>query len=133
MKVIRPGRLTQIAASLVALVPATFVLQSAGASPTHAELKLRRNWAAQHFDATAAALAFSFTYGGRPASELLPSWKLERERANPQAGRAKRTLTLADPVTGLSVRCDVIGYDDFPAVEWVLHFENRGVQDTPVL
>ena len=44
-----------------------------------------------------------------------------------------RTLTYADPATGLRVRCEVTEYEDFPAVEWVLHFENRGTQDSPIL
>jgi len=127
------GGVRKLAASLTALLLASFLSQSAAAPPTRAELKLRRNWAAQHFDAKAAALPFSFTYGGRPAAELLPSWKLERERTRPEAGRAKRTLTYADPATGLRVRCEVTEYDAFPAVEWVLHFENAGTQDTPIL
>jgi hypothetical protein len=45
----------------------------------------------------------------------------------------ERTLTCADPATGLRVRCDLTEYDGLPAVEWVLHFENRGTQDTPIL
>ena len=76
------------------------------AAPTPAELKLRRNWVAQHFDGKATAFPFTFTYGGRPGSELLASWKLERQRATPQPGRTLRTLTCTDPATGLRVRCD---------------------------
>ena len=64
---------------------------------------------------------------------MLPSWKLERASSKRQPGCTQRTLTYTDPATGLRVRCDLTEYDDFPAVEWVLHFENRGTQDTPIL
>jgi alpha-galactosidase len=118
---------------LTTLIWASLLLQSFAAPATSAELKLRRQWVAQHFDAKASALPFSFTYGGRAATELLPAWKLERPSAKRQPGRVERTLTCADPATGLRVRCDLTEYDGLPAVEWVLHFENRGVQDTPIL
>jgi alpha-galactosidase len=125
--------MAKLVASLIALIPATFLLQSSAAPPTGAELKLRRQWVAQHFDAKAGAFPFSFTYGGRAAAELLPAWKLERTSAKRQPGRTQRTLTCTDPATELRVRCDLTEYDGFPAVEWVLHFENHGAQDTPIL
>ena len=64
---------------------------------------------------------------------MLSSWKLEREQAKPRPGRAQWTVTYTDPATGLLVRCDLTEYNDFPAVEWVLHIENRGSQDSPIL
>ena len=133
MKAIGPRTITKLTASVTAVIAAGFVLQSSAAPPTSAELKLRRQWVAQHFDAKAGALTFSFTYGGRAATELLPKWKLECAPAKRQPGRTQRTLTCTDPATGLRVRCDLTEYDGFPAVEWVLHFENRGTQDTPIL
>jgi hypothetical protein len=84
---------------------------------------------AQHFDAKAGALPFSFTYGGRTATELLPAWKLERTPAKRQLGRVQRTLSCTDPATGLRVRCDLTEYDGFPAVEWRIDLEalTRGI------
>jgi alpha-galactosidase len=107
--------------------------EAAAAQATTAELKLRRNWVAEHFDAKPAALPFSFIYGGHPSSELLPNWKLERHRSKPQAGRLQRTLTCTDPATRLRVLCDIAEYDDSPVVEWMVRFENGGSQDTPIL
>jgi alpha-galactosidase len=118
---------------LTALILLGLILQSSAALPTGVELRLRRQWVAKHFDAKVGALPFSFTYGGRAAAELLPAWKLERTSAKPQPGRRLRTVTCSDPKTGLRVRCDLTEYDDSPALEWVLHFENRGTQDTPIL
>jgi hypothetical protein len=118
---------------LTILILLGLILQSSAALPTNAELRLRRQWVAKHFDAKVGALPFSFTYGGRAATELLPAWKLERATAKPQPGRRLRTVTCSDPMTGLLVRCHLTEFDDFPALEWVLHFENRGTQDTPIL
>lgn len=129
----RPGAIRKALACLALLLLAGCPFPSHAEPATPAELKLRRRWAAQHFDGKASALPFAFTYGGRPAWELIPAWKLERQRAKPQAGRILRTLTCTDPATGLRVRCEATEYDAFPAVEWVLHFENGGTQDTPVL
>ena len=40
---------------------------------------------------------------------------------------------LDDPSTGLQVRCVGVEYNDFPTVEWVVHFKNTGATDTPIL
>ncbi|MBI5832860.1 MAG: alpha-galactosidase [Armatimonadetes bacterium] len=79
-------------------------------------------------DRAAALLAggppFSFVYGGKPSSELLPTWKHER-RGTEQ--------TWTDPATGLRVRLAGVAYPGFPTVEWTVHFTNTGEQDTPLL
>jgi alpha-galactosidase len=38
-----------------------------------------------------------------------------------------------DPATGLVVTAEVFTHSRFPAVEWVLRFENKGAQDTPLI
>ena len=64
-------------------------------------------------------------YGGRPSAELLPGWCRE-------AG-ADGAVNYTDPQTGLRVTVRVRRFADFPALEWVLEFENRGRSDTPAL
>jgi len=76
---------------------------------------------------------FSFTYGGRPSTELLPTWKLERSSRETDDLRTEHTLTYTDPRTGLVVRCVAVEYADFPTVEWTLYFRNTGAADTPIL
>ncbi len=73
------------------------------------------------FVGTAQVPAFSFAYGGRPSAELLPSWRLEADGG------------FSDPQTGLRVTVTVRRFEDFPALDWVLEFENRGPVDTPIL
>ena len=46
---------------------------------------------------------------------------------------ARREMEGAEPGGPLTVRLEGIRYDDFPAVEWLLHFENRGARDTSII
>lgn len=75
------------------------------------------------------SVPFSFIYGGKPSSELIQSWKMTRTE-----GKDGRTAYIySDSKTGLEVTCDVKVFDDYPAVEWVLHFTNKGTVDTPII
>ncbi len=76
---------------------------------------------------------FSLLYGGKPFSELCRTWKLERDSRKLDDRRTEHTLTYTDPATGLVVRCVGAEFADFPAVEWVVNFENTGKADTPIL
>lgn len=75
---------------------------------------------------------FSFVYGGRPSSELLPSWerKVEIEQID---GGQRRTLIFTDAATGLEVRAVATAFTNTPGVDWTLHFANNGKADLPVL
>jgi len=76
---------------------------------------------------------FSFTYGGKPSSEFLGTWKLTREQQKLDDCRTQYTLTYTDPGTGLEARCVGIAYSDFPTVEWTVYFKNGGTSDSPIL
>ncbi|MBZ5565983.1 MAG: alpha-galactosidase, partial [Acidobacteriia bacterium] len=76
---------------------------------------------------------FSFTYGGRPSSELLKNWRLERRIRELDAERTETTLTYTDPQSGLVLRAVAVAYRDFPSVEWTLYFKNAGTAPTPIL
>jgi len=89
--------------------------------------------AGQEPPALAAAVPFSFTYDGRVSAELLAEWESSREDVDLDEARHKTTLTWTDPATRLEVRCELVQYRDFPVAEWVLHFANRGDQDTPIV
>jgi alpha-galactosidase len=80
-----------------------------------------------------AKYPFSFTYGGRSSDELLPAWEQVEQTSQLDSDRTKRTVVWTDVKTGLRVQWDAVRYDDFPAVEWILHFENAGSAATPIL
>lgn len=77
---------------------------------------------------------FSFVYNGIPSSEFLTRWQYEKEKiASPDPQTVRERHIYTDPATGLKVECDVTGFKDFHAVEWVLHFTNTSQTDTPIL
>lgn len=75
----------------------------------------------------------SFVYGGRPSSEFLPEWKLDRSSRKLDENRTEYTVSYTDPGTGLEARCVGVAYTDYPNVEWTLYFKNTGKNDTPII
>ena len=74
---------------------------------------------------------FSFVYDGKPSAEFIRKWKhsITREESE-QKGVLAYTVTYLDPQSGLQVKCDVKGFPQFGAVEWVLHFTNTSTVNT---
>jgi alpha-galactosidase len=101
-------------------------------SPTAAR-NIQRGCLDDWFGPGAAKRPFSFNYGGRASVELLPGWNCAVRTRTLDTHRLERTLTYADPASKLEVRCVVVEYLDYPAVEWVLYFKNNGSADTPIL
>ena len=76
--------------------------------------------------------SLSFRYGGRPSQELLPAWNKAISDAETPVARVTRVSYLESPA-GLKVTATIRRFADFPAVEWVVEFENRGSADTPII
>ncbi len=76
---------------------------------------------------------FSFSYDGKPSTELLKRWQVKRHTQKLNAQRTEHTLVYTEPVGHLQVRCVAIEYQDFPTVEWTLYFKNIGPNDTPII
>jgi len=102
------------------------------AHATPAEDALRNQWWGK-FNASASALPFSFTLGGKPSTEVLKTWRLERSERKLDNNRNELTLTCTDPQSGLRVRCVAVRYRDFPALEWTPYFKNTGRTATPII
>ncbi len=95
----------------------------------------RRLWLDEHKDAPFFARVgppFSFTYGGAVSAGLLAAWPREVESKN-LADRTEHRVHWTDPKTSLRASAVVSVFKRYPAAEWVLEFENRGTQDSPVL
>ncbi len=75
---------------------------------------------------------FSFLFDGRPSAELLPAWERTVETRE-TAEAVEHSVSWQDPATGLRVTAAVRAFAAYPAVDWVLYFENRGAADTPIL
>jgi len=78
------------------------------------------------------ATPFSFVYDGVPSAELLNDWTHSAETKE-EPGRVIRTVRWTDAKTGLQVSAVVTLFERYAAVEWVLHFENTGMQETPII
>jgi alpha-galactosidase len=76
---------------------------------------------------------FSFTYGGKSADELLPTWNQKRSSRMLDDKRTEQRIVWTDPTTGLEVRLVGIEYKDFQAVEWTVYFKNMGKENTPII
>ncbi len=76
---------------------------------------------------------FSFIYGGRHSSELLPHWRFSRSQRKLTDGRQSYELTWTDPETGLEVNATGVTYTDFPVVEWTVRLRNTSAADTPII
>ncbi len=116
---------------------ATMALASASVwaeKPVSSEKKKAAAWAASHFVAREVEnLPFRFSIGGVPSREFLKGCKKEQKLEQLPNGKSLKTLSFADPKTGLKVTCLATTYKDYPVVEWTLLFKNNGSQDTPIL
>jgi len=75
---------------------------------------------------------FSFGYGGKDWAELRAGWQHAAQTTD-HADRVEHRASWTDPQTGLCVSAVATAYKRCPAVDWVLYFENRGQQDTPII
>jgi len=101
-------------------------------SPNQKERDLLNKWESKYLGRKSSPL-FSFILDGKTSSTILPGWKSEISRRKLDANRTGYIVTFSDPNSLLTVRCICTSYDDFPACEWLVEFENAGRKDTPVI
>ncbi|MBI4532104.1 MAG: alpha-galactosidase [Candidatus Latescibacteria bacterium] len=89
-------------------------------------------WVTSHFVAGALP-PFSFIYDGQLSTDFLTGWQFHHETSTLDDKKTVQTFTYTNSRTGLEVRCVCEVFQDFPAVEWVLHFKNTGTSDTPII
>jgi alpha-galactosidase len=104
---------------------------------TEQEFAAARRWAAESFGLAGGGaperFPLSFVYGGQESARILQGWRAESAALPSASGTQREAITLTDARTGLECQVDVTTFDEFPAVEWVAHFRNRGAADTPIL
>jgi alpha-galactosidase len=118
----------------VCLVAVAFrPIVAVAAAPPAADVAAATAWTARHFGGDAPVLPFSFAYGDARGPDVLRSWQFASATRSSGPATTERVLTWTDPRTKLVVRCVVVEYRDFPAVEWTVSFQNTGTIPTPVL
>lgn len=76
---------------------------------------------------------FSFVYDGKTSDRFITGWRYASRTLSVTAEKEVYLFTYTDPRSGLAVKCEVTAFKDFPAVEWVLHFENTSGNGTPLI
>ena len=77
-------------------------------------------------------LPFSFKYGGVSSDELLKTWKKTVNIAKHEDAVEYR-VEWRDSKTGLCITAVATALNQYPAVDWVVYFENMGSADTPII
>jgi alpha-galactosidase len=124
-------RLACVACAIVVITVST-ASRAQAVTPSAVELRTAKEWtAANLFSEERNAWEFMYNRGG--SFGIMKGWAKERSEAQ-LSENAKQTIFVAtDPNTKLEVRLEVTEYSDYPAVEWVLRFTNKGNEDTPIL
>ena len=76
---------------------------------------------------------FYFKYDGRESPEFIASWQKTESPVTPSEAGETHHYTYTDPVTKLRIAADVRTFNDFDAIEWILHITNGGTADSPIL
>jgi alpha-galactosidase len=97
------------------------------------EMTRKNDWVRDNLLTAAKAPAFSFVYGGKSSSALLPSWPRSDTRRTLDEARTEHVMTWTDPVSHLVVKCVAVEYHDYPVAEWTVFLKNTGAKDTPIL
>ncbi len=101
--------------------------------PTTEEISISKEWSSSLFSSDLSNLAFSFLYDGNLSSDLIESWQLNQFAEQLDKFRKRHSLVLFDSETGLELQCLLTEYTDYPALEWVVFFENKGDDVTPII
>ncbi len=106
--------------------------------PTQTEVATVHRWADAAFSAEdrgwldgwlRTELPFTFSYDGQPFAELARTWPCTRREPVASAGGQTQEITWQAP-DGLQVTCQVRRFAAFPAVDWLLSFQNTGPQES---
>jgi alpha-galactosidase len=84
-------------------------------------------------EAIGSRYPFSFVYDGKPGDDALDAATRQVDSKTLADGRVTTTTTWSDAKTGLRIAWELARFADFPAAEWILHFENTGKADTPII
>jgi len=91
------------------------------------------HWIAEHFS-KGKIPPFSFEYGGKKSEKFIKNWKFKAEKGNTTESNSEVSIfTYTEPSGGLTVKCTLTCFTDFPAVEWVLNFNNQSAKNSPII
>ncbi len=75
---------------------------------------------------------FSFVFGFTSSASFITGWNHSiKQLPSPESHCVKYLVTYTRPKSKFRVECDITGYTDFQAVDWVLRFVNDTEEPTP--
>ena len=81
--------------------------------------------------ARSSEMPFSFEIDGVSSKRFIHKWSRRLVAVEATEHNTKRwDLLLTSPDKKLAVRCEIVAYTDFPAVEWTLFLKNNGTQNS---
>ena len=91
-----------------------------------------RSWTGHYF-ASPENLPFSFIYDGKKISGIPVEWSPVSKKRRIDANLIETIYEGNDAASGLQIRMECLEYLDYPVVEWVVWFTNKGDVPTPLI
>ncbi len=91
-----------------------------------------REWTGR-FISGLAELPISFVFDGGATSGIPPEWQPVTSRRRVDANIIETVFEGTEAGSGLNLRVECTEYQDYPVVEWVAWFSNKGHETTPVI
>lgn len=91
-----------------------------------------REWAGRFFS-RAADLPISFMFDGKAINGIPKEWQPVSHRRIIDANIVETVFEGNDAKTGLNIRIECMEYRDYPVMEWVAWFTNKGHAPTPII
>ncbi|MDR1813755.1 MAG: alpha-galactosidase [Tannerella sp.] len=116
------------------LIFAAFVAGFEASAKVTADAKVDVNkWISANFG-KGKTPPFSFVYNGIRSDEFIRKWDFSSEEwSSAEPNSVGKHFVWRDAATGLKIECDVTGFTDFGAVEWVMRLTNTSDKDTPLM
>ena len=96
------------------------------------DMEKSREWTARYFSSP-AQLPVSFKVDGKMLTGIPDEWKPVSRKRRVDANIIETIFEGNDAKTGLNLRVECTEYLDYPVVEWVAWFTNKGNTPTPVI
>jgi alpha-galactosidase len=101
-------------------------------APQRGDMTRSEAWAKLNLS-KATELPISFVLADKPIRGIPKEWHPKETKRRLDENRSETDFEGADPKTGLHVRVECVEYHDFPVVEWVARFDNKGKDATPII
>jgi alpha-galactosidase len=98
----------------------------------HADMLQSQAWAKRFFS-RATDLPISFVLGDKAIRGIPQEWRPVVNKRRIDNNRSETVFEGTDPKTGLHVRLECTEYHDYPVMEWVAWFSNKGQETTPII